>query len=125
MEAQIIRVPTGVQDYYPALYGGVSAIELRADGVRRVAIPVDLDDFNQRIVLCYTGAPRNSGINNWEVMKAYIDGNASVQRNFDLIGQSPSVTAFKEFPGRPHFTCAVDGWEDVADYALDWASAPE
>ena len=28
VEAQIIRVPTGVQDYYPALYGGVSAIEL-------------------------------------------------------------------------------------------------
>jgi D-glycero-alpha-D-manno-heptose-7-phosphate kinase len=82
VEAQIIRVPTGVQDYYPALYGGVSAIELGAGGVRRVAIPVDLDDFNQRIVLCYTGAPRNSGINNWEVTKAYLDGSRKIQRNF-------------------------------------------
>jgi D-glycero-alpha-D-manno-heptose-7-phosphate kinase len=82
VEAQIIRVPTGVQDYYPALYGGVSAIELGAGGVRRVAIPVDLDDFNHRIVLCYTGAPRNSGINNWEVTKAYINGDRKVQRNF-------------------------------------------
>ncbi len=82
VEAQIIRVPTGVQDYYPALYGGVSAIELGAAGVRRVAIPVDLDDFNRRIVLCYTGAPRNSGINNWEVTKAYINGDRKVQRNF-------------------------------------------
>ena len=35
VEAQIIRVPTGVQDYYPALYGGVSAIELGPVGVRR------------------------------------------------------------------------------------------
>ena len=61
VEAQIIRVPTGVQDYYPALYGGVSAIELRADGVCRVAIPVDLEDFNQRIVLCYTGATPQLG----------------------------------------------------------------
>jgi len=85
VEAQIIRVPTGVQDYYPALYGGVSAIELGADGVRRVAIPVDLDDFNQRIVLCYTGAPRNSGINNWEVTKAYVNGDRKVQRNFARI----------------------------------------
>lgn len=82
VEAQIIRVPTGVQDYYPALYGGMSAVELRADGIRRVAIPVDLEDFNARIVLCYTGAPRNSGINNWEVTKAYINGNRKVQRNF-------------------------------------------
>ncbi len=85
VEAQIIRVPTGVQDYYPALYGGVSAIELGADGVRRVEIPVDLEDFNHRIVLCYTGAPRNSGINNWEVTKAYINGDRKVQRNFGHI----------------------------------------
>jgi len=85
VEAQIIRVPTGVQDYYPALYGGVSAIELGAGGVRRVAIPVDLDDFNHRVVLCYTGAPRNSGINNWEVTKAYLNGDRKVQRNFARI----------------------------------------
>jgi D-glycero-alpha-D-manno-heptose-7-phosphate kinase len=85
VEAQIIRVPTGVQDYYPALYGGVSAVELGPAGVRRAAIPVDLDDFNGRIVLCYTGAPRNSGINNWEVTKAYINGDRKVQRNFGHI----------------------------------------
>jgi D-glycero-alpha-D-manno-heptose-7-phosphate kinase len=90
VEARIIRVPTGVQDYYPALYGGVSAIELGAGGVRRVAIPVDLDDFNLRIVLCYTGAPRNSGINNWEVTKAYINGDRKVQRNFAHIASVAS-----------------------------------
>src|SRR5580692_2001255 len=28
IEARLIRVPTGCQDYYPAMYGGVSAIEL-------------------------------------------------------------------------------------------------
>ena len=85
IEAQILRVPTGVQDYYPAMYGGVSAIELGPAGVRRVAIPVDLDDFNPRMVLAYTGAPRNSGINNWEVTKAYIDGSRQVRRNFEQI----------------------------------------
>lgn len=85
VEAQIIRVPTGAQDYYPAMYGGVSAIELGPGGIRRVSIPVDLDDFNERIVLAYTGAPRNSGINNWEVTKAYIDGDRKVLRNFEQI----------------------------------------
>jgi pimeloyl-ACP methyl ester carboxylesterase len=43
---------------------------------------------------------------------------------FKLIGQSPAITAFKEFPERPHFTGAVPGWEAVADYALEWALAP-
>ena len=85
VEAQIIRVPTGAQDYYPAMYGGVSAIELGPGGIRRVPIAMDVDDFNERIVLAYTGVPRNSGINNWEVTKAYIDGNRDVRRNFERI----------------------------------------
>jgi D-glycero-alpha-D-manno-heptose-7-phosphate kinase len=85
VEAQIIRVPTGAQDYYPAMYGGVSAIELGPGGIRRVEMKVDLDDFNERIVLAYTGAPRNSGVNNWEVTKAYLDGNREVVRNFAQI----------------------------------------
>ena len=85
IESQIIRVPTGAQDYYPAMYGGVSAIQMSPAGVKRSAIGVDLDDLNSRIVLAYTGVPRNSGINNWEVMKAHINGDRRVQRNFDQI----------------------------------------
>jgi D-glycero-alpha-D-manno-heptose-7-phosphate kinase len=85
IEAQIIQVPTGAQDYYPAMYGGVSAIELSPLGIVRKAIPIDLRDLNERIVLAYTGEPRNSGINNWEVTKAHIDGDAKVRRNFDRI----------------------------------------
>jgi len=69
VEAQIIRVPTGCQDYYPALYGGVSAIHLDADGIHREAVPVAPEEIESRFVLAYTGAPRQSGINNWEVFK--------------------------------------------------------
>lgn len=85
IEAQIIRVPTGCQDYYPAMYGGVSAIELSAAGVRRVALNVPIEELNGRFVLAYTGAPRNSGINNWEVMKAHINGDRTVYKNFERI----------------------------------------
>ncbi len=92
IEAQIIRVPTGCQDYYPAMYGAVSAVELRVDGIVRRAIDVDLEDFNGRIALAYTGEPRNSGINNWEVTKAYIDGDKKVQGNFDQIAAIAHAT---------------------------------
>jgi len=85
IEAQIIRVPTGCQDYYPAMYGGVNAIELTEAGIERKAIPIDLDELNRRIVLAYTGVPRNSGINNWEVTKLHIDGDKAVLKNFDRI----------------------------------------
>jgi D-glycero-alpha-D-manno-heptose-7-phosphate kinase len=85
IEAQIIKVPTGCQDYYPAMYGGVSAIELTEAGVVRKPVAVDPEELNERVVLAYTGEPRNSGINNWEVMKAHIDGDRAVHRNFDRI----------------------------------------
>jgi D-glycero-alpha-D-manno-heptose-7-phosphate kinase len=85
VEAQVIRVPTGAQDYYPAMYGGVSAIELGPAGIARKSLPVDPEELNRRFVLAYTGVPRNSGINNWEVMKGHIDGNAAIHRNFDRI----------------------------------------
>jgi pimeloyl-ACP methyl ester carboxylesterase len=36
--------------------------------------------------------------------------------------KSSAFTEYKEFPGRSHFTVGQDGWEEVADYALNWAS---
>lgn len=85
VEAQLIRVPTGCQDYYPAIYGGVNAIHLDAAGIRREQVAVPLDEINRRFVLFYTGAPRQSGINNWEVFKQHIDGDERVIRNFAKI----------------------------------------
>ena len=38
LEARTLGIPTGVQDYRPACYGGVSAIELGPAGVGRVAL---------------------------------------------------------------------------------------
>ncbi|MBI4477770.1 MAG: GHMP kinase [Acidobacteria bacterium] len=85
IEARAINVPTGAQDYRPALYGGVSAVELCASGVRRVALDVPLEDLERRIVLAYTGEPRNSGTNNWEITKRHIDGDAQVFGCFEQI----------------------------------------
>jgi D-glycero-alpha-D-manno-heptose-7-phosphate kinase len=85
VEAQCIKVPTGLQDYRPALYGGLAAVELDVDGVRRVPLSVDLSELQRRIVLCYTGEPRNSGTNNWEIMKRHIDGDRHVFDCFERI----------------------------------------
>ena len=67
VEAQVIHVPTGLQDYRPAMYGGIAALELTAGRPTRVALDVDPDALQQRLVLCYTGEPRNSGTNNWDI----------------------------------------------------------
>jgi D-glycero-alpha-D-manno-heptose-7-phosphate kinase len=85
IEAQAINVPTGLQDYRPALYGGLAALELDADGVRRAPIALDLAELQRRIVLCYTGSPRESGTNNWEITKRHLDGDPFVFECFERI----------------------------------------
>jgi pimeloyl-ACP methyl ester carboxylesterase len=35
--------------------------------------------------------------------------------------KSNTVTEVKEYEGRAHLLPAQEGWEEVADYALDWA----
>ena len=85
-EAQLIRVPTGCQDYYPALYGGVNAIHLDVDGIHREPILLPPEELDRRFVLAYTGAPRQSGINNWRVFQDHINGKGRVFQNFERIG---------------------------------------
>jgi D-glycero-alpha-D-manno-heptose-7-phosphate kinase len=85
IEAQAINVPTGLQDYRPALSGGIAALELDVDGVRRIALHVDPVELERRLVLCYTGEPRNSGTNNWEIFKRHIDGDRHVFDCFERI----------------------------------------
>jgi D-glycero-alpha-D-manno-heptose-7-phosphate kinase len=85
VEAIVIRVPTGTQDHYPPAFGGASAIVLAAGGERREALACDLDDLERRLVLCYTGRPRQHGINNWEVFKRHIDGDRRVSQNLEKI----------------------------------------
>jgi len=88
VESTVIRVPAGFQDYYPPLYGSVSSIHFRPDGIEREALEVDTDELERRIAICYTGEPRMSGINNWEIFKRHIDGDPELFELFDGIRDS-------------------------------------
>jgi D-glycero-alpha-D-manno-heptose-7-phosphate kinase len=85
VETTVIRVPAGFQDYYGAFYGGANAIEFKADGIRREAVHVAPEELERRVVVCYTGEPRLSGINNWEMFKSHIDGDTEVFDIFEKI----------------------------------------
>jgi pimeloyl-ACP methyl ester carboxylesterase len=43
------------------------------------------------------------------------------ESNMHHYRRSKAITDYKEFPQRSHFTVGEEGWEEVADYALDWA----
>ncbi|MGB8495284.1 MAG: hypothetical protein WCE53_12855 [Candidatus Acidiferrum sp.] len=86
-EAIVIHIPTGMQDHYPPAFGGAAAIELIPGGERRIEINVNLDELERRLVVCYTGKPRQSAINNWGVFKAHIDNKKPVVNNLERISQ--------------------------------------
>jgi len=112
VEAIVIRVPTGWQDYFPALYGGANVVHLRRDGVKREKIPLFVSELEERFVLCYTGQPRDSAINNWEVMKSHIDGDEQVRRNFDRI---------TTIAGQMREALLAGDWKDVGELlASEW-----
>ncbi|HVS21277.1 MAG TPA: hypothetical protein VHD88_05475 [Pyrinomonadaceae bacterium] len=85
IETTVIKVPAGFQDYYPAFFGSTSCIHFRPDGIEREHLAIDERELQRRIVICYTGEPRHSGINNWEVFKRHIDGDEELFAIFERI----------------------------------------
>jgi D-glycero-alpha-D-manno-heptose-7-phosphate kinase len=113
VEAIVIRVPTGTQDHYPPAFGGAAAIVLAPGGERRDALGCDLDELERRLVLCYTGKPRQHGINNWEVFKRHINGDRRVAQNLEKIAViARAVRAALERNDWNETGCLVrDEWE--------------
>lgn len=72
MEARVLGVPTGVQDYYGPLFGGMSILEFGFKGckVSKMELP---HGFDEDFLLVYTGRPHESGINNWDVLKKCVE----------------------------------------------------
>jgi D-glycero-alpha-D-manno-heptose-7-phosphate kinase len=76
IEAQVIDIPTGKQDYFPPMFGGVCSIWFDVDGHRleRLDTGTDLiDRLNERIILTFTNINRFSGVTNWAMLKRYIE----------------------------------------------------
>lgn len=76
LEAQEIEVPTGKQDYLAAMYGGVNAWQFGCDGIKKETLLHDkssLRELEEHLVLSYTGISRASAVNNWAMMRSYIN----------------------------------------------------
>lgn len=85
VEAAVIGAPTGCQDHYPAAFGGIAALHLDPGGEWREPLPTNPAEVERRLVLCYTGKPRQSAINNWRVFTAHLNGDRRVQANLEHI----------------------------------------
>src|SRR5258705_6807578 len=86
LETREIGVPTGNQDYLAALWGGVAAYHHRLDGVARQSLP-HAKELENRLVLAYTGQPRQSGFSNWDMFRRYVEKDAATTRRMETIAE--------------------------------------
>lgn len=88
VEAQVIAIPTGKQDYLAALYGGVNAFHFDVTGWEREPLITEeekLRAFEDQIVLTFTGDTHFSGTNNWNMMKRFIDDETGSRESMRTI----------------------------------------
>ena len=88
VETQVLAIPTGEQDYHPALHGGVLALDYTVRGTRIERLEVDAAELRRHILLIYTGVSRNSGISNWDIYKRYLDGDRIVRSSLQAISDA-------------------------------------
>ena len=82
IEARILDCgPAGYQDYYPAMFGGVLALVATPGKVHVEQLYTEKlkEVLESHITLVYSGETRLSGINNWEVYKAFFNKDQAVR----------------------------------------------
>jgi len=114
IETRILGVPTGCQDYYPALYGGLNALSYGYAGTSRQRLGHDLKKLGSRLVLCYTGKERQSGVSNWDMVKRYLDGNMTVRKAMTgiCVAAERMKRAFEENDLEAAACALNDEWEN-------------
>jgi len=93
LEARVLRLPTGVQDYYPALFGGALQLHHEAGGTRCERLAVDYGQLEARAVLAYSGKPHSSAPSNWGLFRRRLEGDPAAETSFAAIAAAAEKAA--------------------------------
>ena len=83
VETRVLGKPAGVQDYYPPLRGGLHAIRFEPGQTLAARRDVDPAAWERHLTLFDTGASHSSGMNNWEILRARLEGDRMVAERLD------------------------------------------
>jgi len=83
VETRVLGKPAGIQDYYPPLEGGLHGIRFAPGRIEAVRREIDPSVWLRHLTLFDTGAAHSSGMNNWEIFRARLEGDRDVARRLD------------------------------------------
>jgi D-glycero-alpha-D-manno-heptose-7-phosphate kinase len=88
LEARVLRVPTGAQDHWPAIRGGVLALHHQPGGPYVERLDIDPDWIGDRMTVFFTGLTRHSGMVNWQVIRRRLDGDHATTEALESIADA-------------------------------------
>jgi D-glycero-alpha-D-manno-heptose-7-phosphate kinase len=93
--------PTGYQDYYPALYGGVLALLPHPERVEVEQLCSEelVKTLKNHLTLVYSNQSRFSGMNNWDVYKDFFDRDQNVRKGLQAIAFL-SMSAYRKIKAK-------------------------
>jgi D-glycero-alpha-D-manno-heptose-7-phosphate kinase len=105
LEARLIGVPTGTQDYWAALRGGLLTIHYFAG--QNLGEPLKLvvgqnlkKHLSERLMVFFSGEQHFSAAPNWSMLKGYVEneGDGAVRQGFAQVAEAArdAVKAFKD-----------------------------
>ncbi len=87
IEAALLGVPTGLQDYAAAVFGSLRSYQFSPGAMKQTNLRRASGPLARRVLLFYSGKSRSSGINNWEMFKQVIEKNRKTMRLFEEIAE--------------------------------------
>lgn len=93
LEAQMLRTPTGTQDYYPAFSGGLNILNYHPMGIDQKVLKVENSPLKNNFLLVYTGRSHHSGINNFEVLKSAVNKDKETLMTLSQLNDVAKETA--------------------------------
>jgi D-glycero-alpha-D-manno-heptose-7-phosphate kinase len=88
LEARLMSVPTGVQDHWPPICGGVLALHLEPGADVVETLEVDPAWMGERMTVFDTGLSHHSGMVNWQVVRRRLDGDAATRQRISVIADA-------------------------------------
>jgi D-glycero-alpha-D-manno-heptose-7-phosphate kinase len=85
VETRVLGKPAGTQDYYPPLSGGVHTLEFTPGGVKVRRRDADPGVWLRHLTLFDTRSAHSSGMNNWEIFRARLEGDYEVGARLDEV----------------------------------------
>jgi D-glycero-alpha-D-manno-heptose-7-phosphate kinase len=88
LEARVLTVPTGLQDHWASVHGGVLAIHHEPGGERIERLQVEPEWVGERLTVFDTGITHHSGMVNWQVIRRRLDRDSDTITALEAIAEA-------------------------------------